>query len=149
MARCVGQMRDVESLSVFDKIDPYDINKKLYHVGKLGNDIIQLLNLQIPETDIYLHRKSIAHIKAHDVDFASASGTSIYIAQIPDILENPDYVSLHPDGKSIRYIKRYSDIITVAVSLTIANGGLRVKTLFPITNAKLQGYIDSGNAKAL
>lgn len=64
----------------------------------------------------------------------------------PEIVASPDYVALHPNGESIEFIKMVDEIILVAVRVR-QHGNLWVKSIFPITQSKLEIYIKSGTAK--
>ena len=65
---------------------------------------------------------------------------------IPDIIHAPDYISIHPKKNSISFIKDYSQHVSVAVRISL-DGKLSYRTMYPITDAQLQNYLNIGRAK--
>jgi len=65
-------------------------------------------------------------LKRHGDEFADFEKT---YSQIPDILTTPDYVGLHPDGKSLQFVKLLEENTLVAVRLDPKNGNVRVGRL--------------------
>jgi len=55
-------------------------------------------------------------------------------------------VVVHPSGESVEYIKTVNETVLVAVRLN-QKDKLWFKTMFKLTPAKLQVYLDSGTAK--
>lgn len=66
-------------------------------------------------------------------------------ADIPKIIAEPDYISVHPKDKSISFIKNYSGHVSVAVRIA-PNGNMAYRTMYPITDAQLSHYIAKGFA---
>jgi hypothetical protein len=123
-----------------------NLDKLEYTVGRINQDIINLLGLQICECDIKLTAKRIRHTKKHECDFECFTEYKTCIESAPEIIGSPEYVGLHPDGNSIRYVRSIGSakiIILVAVGLEDIPVQW-VKTIFAITDDKLKKYIASG-----
>lgn len=69
-----------------------------------------------------------------------------YFTELSNILANPDYLGVHPSGRSFQYFKFFGngpDRILVAVRAT--NGGtLFVRSLYSVTEEKFNSYLESG-----
>jgi len=130
-------------------IEHYNINsldKLEYTVGRINQDVINLLGLQICECDIKLTAKRIRHTKKHEWQFDSFSDYKTCIESAPEIIGSPEYVGLHPDSNSVRYVCSVGFakiVILVAVGLDGVNEQW-IKTIYPITDEKLNLYIASG-----
>ena len=61
------------------------------------------------------------------------------------VINEPNYVGLHPDGQSIQFIKVTKENVLLAVKLDKA---LDVRTMYVITDNKLQNYLNSGRIKS-
>lgn len=112
-------------------------------IGILNNKTIQLLGLNRSEANILISSDKPKYIEKHFID---KTDLDLHISLIPEIIEKPDYVALHPNGTSVEYIKIMDEIVLIAVRLN-QNNTLWFKTMFKMTLAKLQVYIDSGTAK--
>ena len=112
-------------------------------IGILREKAIQLLGLNRSEANILISSDKPKYIEKHFID---KTDLDLHISLIPGIIEKPDYVALHPNGTSVEYIKIMDEIVLIAVRLN-RNNTLWFKTMFKITPAKLQVYIDSGTAK--
>ncbi len=60
------------------------------------------------------------------------------------VINEPNYVGLHPDGQSIQFIKVTNENVLLAVKL---DKYLDVRTMYVITDNKLQNYLNSGRIK--
>lgn len=83
----------------------------------------------------------------HKKDFISDNEFYSCLEQIPSIIKNPDYLSVHPKDNSISFIKNYSFHVSVAIRVSSA-GALSYRTMYPIMNAQLTNYINKGRAWA-
>lgn len=81
-------------------------------------------------------------LKRYGNEFADFEGT---YQKIPEIIQTPDYVGLHPDGKSNQFVKLLEEKTLVAVRLD-ANSG-NVRTMYPLTDNKLNNYINENRMK--
>ena len=123
-----------------------DLDKVMHErvsVGKLTKKIIDLLELDIGVSNIYIDRKRIKHIKKHIKDFQTENDFWNHIEKIDEIIENPDFVGLHPSKESIQYIKKIDEWTLVAVRVK-GRDSLTVRTAYPLSQNKLQNYIDAG-----
>ena len=60
------------------------------------------------------------------------------------IIKEPDYVGLHKNG-NLQYVKKIDDISLVGIQILKGSGNLLFRTIFPISEAKLNNSIKSGN----
>lgn len=123
-----------------------DKSIKIHYVGTLDQKVIDLLHLNLSPSRIVLGSDKIEYIMKHKTKFESEQSFYYHIESIPNIISHPDYIGLHPNGDSIEYIKKIDEIMLVAVRVR-THGQLWVKSVFPITQDKLQKYIDSGTLK--
>jgi hypothetical protein len=133
-------------VGVLDSLNVDNTEDKVYQVGTLSKNIIGLLNLNIEETAIMLGDDRIKYTSKHAHEFESYANYQKCIDSIPDIILSPDYVSLHPSGKSIEYIKKLDEPVLAAVRIR-PRGKLWFRSLYPISAAKLNRYIQEGTAK--
>jgi hypothetical protein len=134
---------------VWRDLDLFDIDnleKKVYEVGYLSQEVINLLKLNNKEMPILLSDDKIKYISKHADEFSSYEAYKKCTESIHDVILYPDYVALHPNGKSIEFIKRIDNLVVAAVRIK-SSGNLWIKTLYPISESKLNRYIQSGNAK--
>ena len=131
-----------------DKLDLNNITKSSYQIGILTLEVIEVLGLSLKETKIVIGKDKLKYTEKHKHKYKSHNEYLKHIELTPDIIANPDYVALHPTGKSIEYIKRIDEVMLVAVRVK-PHGNLWVKSVFPISEAKLSVYLKSGTLKKL
>ncbi|QUI24844.1 hypothetical protein HZI73_22200 [Vallitalea pronyensis] len=129
-----------------EKFDIDNLTQNAYVIGKLNEEIINLLNLTMDETDILIGKDKIKYTLKHKHKFRNDEEYKKCIEFTPDIIANPDYVGVHPNGKSIEFIKTIDQTLVVAVRIK-PKGILWVKTIFPITPDKLNVYKKSNTLK--
>ena len=112
-------------------------------VGRLTQDIINLLNLNRDECDIVLWEDRLKYIEKHKVNFDDESDFEKHIARIPEIIDSPDYVGKHPADNSIQYIKRLDKLMIVAIRIK-NQGNLAFRTAYPLSEEQLADYIKCG-----
>jgi len=117
-------------------------------VGRLTLNVIQTLNLNLPEKDIVIWHDRVSHFRKHRNRYSTEAQFEECINSIPDVIANPDYVALHPSTGSIEYIKMINILFIVAVRLR-TSGDLNVRSAYPLTNKQLSDYIASGTAKKM
>ncbi len=132
--------------SEIDKINLDCLDKDLYRVGNLTNNIISLLGLGIPEKQIIIWKDRIKYIEKHKNDFKSEEDYKKHTEAIPTMIKNPDYAGLHPSDGSIQYIKRIDEIMLVGVRMK-ERGKFVVRSCYPISQEKLNEYIRCGTVK--
>ena len=116
---------------------------KVDKIGKFSKKIIDLLNLNIPEnTEIYIGNQNREHMKkkhSHDYYY--------YHHLLPNIISNPDYVSIEPKNNYIEYIKEVSIDPSVIIKIAIrvsSNGKYFVRTMYNISDHKIQSALNKG-----
>ena len=127
-----------------------DINKiskgrsKNIKIGELSQEVIDILNLDLNPQNINIWFTRIEeHCEKHKDEYSSPSAYNQAITSIPLIIEEPDYIGLHKNG-NIQYIKKLDDISLVGIQIIKGNGNLLFRTIFPITEDKLNYSIKNG-----
>lgn len=114
-------------------------------IGKVDKKVIKLLKLQYEEElPIILGDTNIEHMKRQHPDDYKKYGD-----KISEIINNPTYVAKNPNQGSIEYIKEYkinNDFILVAVRIS-NKGTMFAKTMFKMTERKINIYLENGYAK--
>ncbi len=125
-----------------DKLDIIAFKKGLQvaKIGVLTNDIISLTGLKRDVGDILLWQDRFSYLEKHKEDFSTEEEFYYHIEQIPDIIENPNYVGLHPRDGSIQYIKQIDKIMLVGVRIRPVKS-LSFRSAYPITKEYLKKYI--------
>ncbi len=114
-------------------------------IGELSQNVIDLLQLNLKPQNINLWSARIEeHCEKHKEEYTSPNSYNQAVKSIPLIISEPDYVGLHNNG-NIQYIKRLDDISLVGIQIVNGGGGLLFRTIFPISEVKLENSIKSGN----
>lgn len=125
---------------MIEKLDLEDCkNTKKIKIGELTPEIIKLLNLNDKPRNINMWTDRIEHCEKHKKDFSSEQDFLISLESIPEIINSPDYVGLHPDGKSIQYIKKITENCLVGITTK----SMLFRSMYPIPDNKLNNYINS------
>lgn len=127
-----------------------DINKlskgksKNIKIGELSKEVIDILNLDLNPQNINIWSTRIQeHCEKHKQDYSSPTAYNQAVKSIPLILKEPDYVGLHKNG-NIQYVKKLDDISLVGIQILKGSGNLLFRTIFPISETKLNSAIKSG-----
>lgn len=113
-------------------------------IGELSSDVIDILELDLNPQNINIWSTRIQeHCEKHKDDYSSPSAYNQAVKSIPLILKEPDYVGLHKNG-NIQYVKRLDDISLVGIQILKGSGHLLFRTIFPISETKLNNSIKSG-----
>lgn len=113
-------------------------------VGELTVEIIKSFGLDYEAgKEIYLSHKRRRHMRKHRDEFSDFDNV---FSRIDEIIGDPDFVGLHPDGQSLQYIKKIDGNVLVAVRL---GNDLDVRTMYVIRESKLQNYLNSGRIKKM
>lgn len=127
-----------------DKLDInllYNKKSQNIKIGELTNEVIQKLDLDLKPRNIYIWPSRIYdHCEKHKKDYSSISSFYKAIESIPTIIKNPDYVGFHSNG-NIQYIKKLDDISLVGIKIIKGDNSLLFRTIYPITQDKLNYYI--------
>lgn len=130
-----------------DELNIFKINKnksKNIKIGELNNEVITTLNLDLKPQNINIWSTRIQeHCEKHKSEYSSPSSYNQAVNSIPLILKEPDYVGLHKNG-NIQYVKRLDDISLVGIQILRGSGHLLFRTIFPISETKLNNSIKSG-----
>ena len=120
-------------------INKYSSSKD--YVGKLNDEVIEMLDLPYENRDIFIGGTNKKHImKRHKKEFDN------YIDKIPEIIESPTYVGVHPSRGGIEFIKEYDENILVAVQASNRDI-LFVRSMYMITEDKINKYLKNGTIK--
>lgn len=136
-----------------DKLDIRIFDEYNYiSVGTLRPEFIDFFNTHglnntlIYNTPIIFWKERVEHAAEHKDEFSSDIMYQICFEEIPEIIYHPDYISIHPNRKSVSFIRDYSsNHVNVAVRVT-ANGGLAFRTMYPLIDATLTHYMDMSHA---
>ncbi len=127
--------------------DIYKISKNKstnVKIGELSKEVIEALRLDLNPQNINIWSTRIEeHCEKHKDEYLSPSNYYEAIKSIPLIIKEPDYVGVHNNG-NIQYIKRLSEISLVGIKIIKGNNGLLFRTIFPITEDKLEHNIKIG-----
>ena len=126
---------------------------KCVSLGKLSSEVAEFILKKRPDlTDIISAKQEIifwanrvAHTERHKNDFMSDVEYQECFEKIQEIIQKPDYISIHPKDDSISFIKEFSAHISVAVRIS-GDGKLSYRTIYPLMDAQLSHYIDKGRA---
>ena len=108
--------------------------------------VFKILDIDIAELDIYRSTGLPAHmVKRKHFNCLK------YIDDIPDILENPDYVGVNPNekDKSIEFVKKYSKNVLLGVKLEKEGQYLYISTMYEVQESKLNRRLYSGRLKEM
>ena len=115
---------------------------KITNVGIIEKEIAMTFGIaEYADKNIVLVQKRKKHMKKHVAEFSDFEKA---YESIPEIIREADYVGLHPNGDSLQY-KKIDGNILVAVSLGVEEGS--VKTMYSITENKLNNYLASGRLR--
>ena len=127
-----------------------DINKinktksKNIKIGELTQDVIDILNLNLKPQNINIWATRIQeHCEKHKKEYSTPNAYNQAVKCIPSIIKEPDYVGVHNNG-NIQYVKRLDDISMVGIQVLHGSGNLLFRTIFPISESKLNNSIKSG-----
>lgn len=120
------------------------MNDKLYKVGQYSGEYNELLDIELPQYDIYVSEGLKKHIRIRHRECLQ------YIESIEDIIKSPDYVGKNPrEPNSIELVKIYDNNIQIRIKLDISNEYLYVATLFDVKQAKIDRRLYSGRLKKI
>ena len=128
----------------------FDINKlskgksRNIKIGELSKDVIDILDLDLNPQNINIWSTRIEeHCEKHKDEYSSPSAYNQAVNSIPLIIEKPDYVGLHKNG-NLQYVKRLDDVSLVGIQILKGSGDLLFRTIYPISEIKLENAIRSG-----
>lgn len=111
-------------------------------IGELNSNVIDLLSLDLKPQNINIWSPRLQeHCEKHKKEYSTVTAYTNAIKSIPKIIGEPDFVGLHKENGNIQYIKRLDDISLIGIKILKGKGGLLFRTIFPITEDKLNHYI--------
>lgn len=118
---------------------------KIHKIGEFSNvmsDIIKELTtntgINLEGAPILIGPSNIKHVKDNRPEICAN-----YLDSLPNIISSPDYIGVHPNGKSLELVKELDDTILVAIRLR-NQSPFWVKSFYVINDTKLSNYIRSG-----
>lgn len=119
-------------------------NSKNIKIGELSKEVIDTLELNLNPQNINVWSTRIQeHCEKHKNEYSSPDAYYQAVKSIPSIIKEPDYIGLHKNG-NIQYVKRLDDISLVGIQILKGSGNLLFRTIFPISEIKLENSIKSG-----
>jgi len=124
---------------------------KYQSIGRIRQDIAEFIISKKPEfkeriscdEDILFWKARVKHTERHRGDFSNDKEFEECLKNIPTIIANPDFISIHPKDESVSFIKKYSKNVSVAIK--ISTGGQMVyRTMYPLRESQLDNYIQNG-----
>ena len=73
----------------------------------------------------------VKHSERHINDFATSGEFYQCMKDIPSIIQNPDYISIHPKDQSISFVKDYTAHTSVAIKIA-SDGVMSYRKIYPI-----------------
>ena len=113
---------------------------KSIKIGELTEEVINVLGLNTKPRNIYMWSDRLQHCDKHKCDFSDETEYNESLENIPSIVQNPDYVGVHPNNKGIFYIKKLKSNCLVGVTMD----SLLFRSMYPIKEGKLNNYIKQG-----
>lgn len=121
-------------------------NKNSVVVGKLHEKITNELNINLPNDDINMYPGFKKHVKKRHPDCMK------YISYIPDIINNPDYIGVHPnEPDSVELVKVFDKNILLSINLSTKTDEkyLFISSIYDISQAKLNNRLNSKRLKKI
>ena len=149
--------RDEEKIQKLCKKLDFSIfhNEDIRYVslGQFNKELVEFILDKKPEfkgrlkenVDILFWRARVKHTRNHKNDFVNEEEFKKCVEDIPFIIQNPDYISIHPKDESISFIKQYTEKVSVAIKVS-ANGQLVYRTMYPLDEYQLKNYMNNGRA---
>jgi hypothetical protein len=118
----------------------------IIQIGKITPKVAVILDVVPVDSPILLSESTINHIQnRHPKDYAR------YGKYIAKIINTPDYVGLRPTDGTVVYVKEFTfenENVKLAVRAT-KKGVLFVRSLYVITESRLDNYLKKGTVKVL
>lgn len=124
-------------------ISKLDKGFKKVVIGRLSKNIIEILKLDRDECNIIFREERLRHIKKHRKDFMSEDDFYKYVDMIPDIIDDPHYVGIHPKKSSIEYIKKIDHQLFIVAIRYKPNGNLSFRSFYKLRKVQLDRYLQS------
>ena len=136
----------------FDRNIFVNIGKSRVNIGYIRDEFVgfinstELLDVELKKNlHVLFYENRLAHIDAHKDDFISDNEYNKCLEMIPEIINHPDYLSIHPNRKSISFIKDFDSHTNVAVRVN-SKGQLSLRTMYSLVDAMLTHYLEKNFA---
>jgi len=134
-------------------INLFNENQKSQSIGRFSQHMMDFILSKKPDfagristdKDILFWAARVKHTERHRKDFANDTEFEQCLKDIPQIIHNPDYISIHPTDESVSFIKKYSKHVSVAIKIS-TDGKMVYRTMYPLREAQLNEYIKNGRA---
>lgn len=134
-------------------VNLFSDNIKYQSIGHLSKPMIDFILSKKPDfakrvsidKDILFWAARVKHTERHRKDFSSDAEFEQCVKDIPNIIQNPDYISIHPTDESVSFIKKYTKHVSVAIKIS-TDGKLVYRTMYPLREAQLNEYIKNNRA---
>lgn len=90
-----------------------------------------MLNIDRKPCNIVMWAERLKYTEKHRFNFKTKEDYLEAIKNIPNIIENPDYVGLHPTDNSIQYIKQINRLMLVGIRIR-PESEISYRTAYPI-----------------
>ncbi|MEA4882955.1 MAG: PBECR2 nuclease fold domain-containing protein [Clostridia bacterium] len=108
-------------------------------VGNLSQEVISRLGLHYGSGPIYIGPSNVEHIRCkHPVEFVK------HLQDIPDIIENPDYIAVHPRQGGVEFVRMFEENGVMVSVRPSAKGTLFVRSIYAVTDERVQSYLQKG-----
>lgn len=111
-------------------------------VGRISNEVVERYKLyDYREQEIVQSLDLFLHIAKHIPEFESVDSYNNTITNIPNIIENPDFVYYDPHRNSLMYFKEIDENVCIVVKLNLRkNKDTYISTIYPISKNKIEKY---------
>jgi len=107
-------------------------------VGSLSQEMISRLGLHYSPGPVHIGPSNLEHIRRkHPIEYVK------YLQDIPDIIENPDYIGVHPRQGGIEFVKVFDENVMVSVRPSV-KGTLFVRSVCIVSRERIQSYLQKG-----
>lgn len=126
---------------------------KFQSIGCLSQHMVDFILSKKPDfagrlsenKEILFWAARVKHTERHRKDFNCDAEYEQCLKDIPNIIQNPDYISIHPTDESVSFIKKYTKNVSVAIKIS-TDGKMVYRTMYPLRDAQLSEYIKNNRA---
>lgn len=134
-------------------ISLFNENQKFQSIGRFSQEMVNFILSKkpdfagriSPDEDILFWAARVKHTERHRRDFQNDAEFEQCLRDIPQIIQCPDYISIHPTDESVSFIKKYTKHVSVAIKIS-TDGKMVYRTMYPLREAQLNAYIKNGRA---
>lgn len=134
-------------------ISLFNEHKKSQSIGRFSQHMVDFILSKKPDfagrissnADILFWAARVKHTERHRKDFKDDTEFEQCLKDIPQIIQCPDYISIHPTDESVSFIKKYTKHVSVAIKIS-TDGKMVYRTMYPLRESQLNEYIKNGRA---